>query len=186
MSSASDFVIKDGVLIKYVGSGGNVVIPEGVTSIGRSAFENCSSLTSVTIPESVTEIGWSAFENCSSLASVTSIGDSAFENCRSLTSVVIPERVTYIGGYAFKNCSNLTSVTIPASVTSIGYEAFSGCTGLKTAGPIGGGYDYEFGWTNEIPDHVFENCSGLRSVTIPSSVTEIGGESVQRLRWPCG
>ena len=54
MSSASDFVIKDGVLKKYIGPGGDVVIPEGVTEIDWSAFSDCSSLTSVTIPQSVT------------------------------------------------------------------------------------------------------------------------------------
>ena len=124
-------------------------IPEGVTSIGRSAFRNCSGLTSVTIPESVTSIGSSAFAFCSGLTSVTipegvtTIGERAFQYCKSLPSVTIPNSVTSIGSYAFQECSNLTSIRIGNSVKIIG--------------------DYAFGW-----------CSNLRSVIIPNSVTTIG------------
>ena len=91
------------------------IIPNGVTSIGSSAFYKCSGLTSVTIPNSV-----------------TSIGSEAFARCSGLTSITIPNSVTSIGGYAFINCSNLTSVTIPNSVTSIGYQAFEGCSSLTS------------------------------------------------------
>ena len=116
----------------------DLVIPDGVTSIGSYAFSGCSSLTSITIPDSVTSIGNSAFYYCSSLKSitisdsVTSIGNYAFEYCSSLTSITIPDSVTSIGNYAFSGCSSLTSITIPDSVTSIGYSAFSGCSRLNT------------------------------------------------------
>ena len=91
MSNINDFAIENGELKKYKGQGGDVVIPEGVTSIGGEAFKYCSSLTSVVIPKGVKSIGNWAFSGCSSLASVvipegvTSIGDSAFNGCRGLT-----------------------------------------------------------------------------------------------------
>ena len=110
----------------------NLVIPNGVTSIGESTFINCYSLTSVTIPNSVTSIGESAFSNCIGLTSVTipnsvtSIGNGSFKDCIGLTSVTIGNSVTSIGSEAFRNNSALTSVTIGNSVTSIGEYAFDG------------------------------------------------------------
>ena len=115
----------------------SVTIPNSVTTIGSGAFELCFSLTSVTIPNSVTTIGSSAFAGCSSLTSVTignsvtTIGHGAFYGCSSLTSVTIGNSVTEIGYYAFSGCFSLTSVTIPNSVTTIGYYAFSGCKNVK-------------------------------------------------------
>ena len=116
----------------------SITIPDSVTSIGNLAFRECTSLTSVTIPDSVTSIGDDAFRDCTSLASVTisdrvtSIGRSAFEGCTSLTSVTIGNSVTSNGEYAFCACYSLTSVTIPNSVTSIGVGAFYGCTSLTS------------------------------------------------------
>ena len=86
---------------------GDLVISEGVKSIGSYAFRGCIGLTSVTIPDSV-----------------KSIGSAAFDGCSGLTSVKIGNGVTSIGSYAFYKCSGLTSVTIPDSVTSIGGSAF--------------------------------------------------------------
>ncbi|MCR5087891.1 MAG: leucine-rich repeat protein [Oscillospiraceae bacterium] len=114
MTNLSDFVIRDGVLKKYRGSGGNVRIPSGVTSIGDWAFLDCRRLTRVTI-----------------LPGVTSIGGSAFRGCSGLTGVEIPASVTNIGEGAFWNCRDLTSVAIPESVTSIGCGVFNGCKALK-------------------------------------------------------
>ena len=114
----------------------STLIPNSVTTIGKSAFSGCEGLTSVTIPNSVTSIGDWAFEDCSGLTSVTipnsvtSIGESAFRGCTKLTSVTIPNSVTTIGYYAFYGCTGLTSVTIGNSVTSIGISVFRYCSGL--------------------------------------------------------
>ncbi len=175
MSNLSDFVIENGVLKKYVGPGGDVVIPEGVTSIGDRAFYWCSGLTSVTIPDSVTSIGDSAFSGCRSMRSVTlpdsvtSIGDSAFYDCSSLTSVTIPDSVTSIGGGAFSHCSSLTSVTIPDSVRNIGNWTFSWCSSLTSVKIPGS--------VTSIGNGVFSGCSSLVSVTIPGKLMSIGNSA---------
>ena len=169
-----------------------VVIENGVTSIGNRAFYECSGLTSVTIPNSVTSIGVGAFQECSGLTSVTipnsvtSIEVGAFSGCSGLTSLTIPNSVTSIGIDAFYGCSSLTSVTIPNSVTSIGYNAFSGCSSLTsvTIGMKNIGNSVFSGISSlktvtildgveSIGVSAFTGCSGLTSLTIPNSVTSI-------------
>ena len=177
MSENKDFVIKKGVLGKYKGSSGDVVIPKRVKEIGESAFEDCTGLTNVTIPEGVTKIGEFAFLNCTGLTSVTipagvtSIGNNAFSGCKSLDNVTIPARVTNIDWCAFACCAGLTQVTIPERVTKIGDRVFSRCTGL-TQITISEGIA-------EIGRRTFEGCTGLTQVTIPESVTNIGDSAFE-------
>ncbi|MGD0056899.1 MAG: leucine-rich repeat protein, partial [Methanomassiliicoccales archaeon] len=112
----------------------SVTIPGSVTSMGDSAFRECSAMTSLNIGSGVISIGPYAFYEDSALASVTvpssvtSIGEGAFASCTAMTSVTIGSGVTSIGPYAFYACTHLTSVTIPSSVTTIGAHAFQSCT----------------------------------------------------------
>ena len=154
---------------------GDVIIPDGVTTIGDGAFHDCWDLTSITIPDSVTSIGMWAFAYCSGLTeitipdSVTSIGNWAFAYCSGLTEITIPDSVTSMGEYAFCNCSGLTSITIPGSVKSIGNYAFIKCSGLTSITIANG--------ITNIGSNAFENCSHLTSITVPDSVTSIGYEA---------
>ena len=115
----------------------SVTIPAGVTTIGGSAFKECSELTDVKMPAGVTRIGDNAFAWCWELRNVIipegvdRIGNGLFEQCANLESVTIPASVTSIGECAFDYCDALTSVTISANVTSIGKGAFT-ASGLKT------------------------------------------------------
>ena len=70
MKNNPDFIIENGVLSKYTGPGGDVVIPEGVTGIGYEAFQ-WSGLTSISLPDSVTDVDFGAFSYCTALSNVT-------------------------------------------------------------------------------------------------------------------
>ena len=177
----------------------SITIPESVSSIEEQAFYSCRKLTSVIIPNSVTSIENSVFSACDGLTSVTipnsvtSIGRAAFASCRSLTSINIPENVTSIGFNAFRYCSSLTSIYIPESVTSIGFDAFSDTPwfnnqpdGMVYAGKVA--YKYKGTMpdntemlikegTESVSSYAFSGCSGLASITIPSSLTSIGSDA---------
>ena len=150
----------------------DLVIPDGVTTIGNYTFYDCSTITKVTVGNSVTTIGEGAFANCSSLTSVTipdnvaTIGSNAFYNCSGLTSLTVGNSVTTIGEQAFAYCSSLTSVTIPDNVTIIGSNAFYKCSGL-TGLTVGNS-------VTTIGEGAFAYCSSLTSVTIPDNVATVG------------
>ena len=127
----------------------SVTIGNGVTSIGDSAFNGCSGLTTV---------NWNA-TNC------TSADDyyyyyPIFKGCTNLATVIIGNHVQAIPGCAFKDCSGLTTVNWNATnCTSAGgsdYPIFKGCTNLATV-TIGNN-------VQAIPGYAFQDCSGLTTV----------------------
>lgn len=120
MSNASDFIVENGVLTKYVGPGGDVVIPEGVTEIGVGAFNMCRRLNSVVIPETVKTIGLQAFRDCVGLKRIT-----------------VPNSVTQIGEWAFYGCKELTEAVISQNVVSLWEKAiFIDCPMEVLHGPL--------------------------------------------------
>ena len=169
-----------------------IIIEDGVTSIGEVAFSFCGSLTSITIPDSVKSIGSSAFWSCDSLTSitipdsVTSIGSGAFEQCDSLTSITIPDSVTSIGSGAFWRCESLTSITVSASNKAYSSDKYGVLFNKNKTEliqyPIGNmrtSYSIPDNITS-IGDYSFDACDNLTSITIPDSVTSIG---IGAFRW---
>ena len=118
-------------IIKYIGGGGDVMLPGGVTEIGDNAFRDCTSVKSVTLPDSVREICFSAFWNCTHMRSVklpqsiVHIRDSAFGGCSSLTNMIIPPKVTCITDFAFGGCTSLRMVKLPDGIEEIGSLSFN-------------------------------------------------------------
>ena len=117
----------------------SIIIPDGVTSIGPYAFQNCNYLTSIAIPNNLTEISNYAFYGCSSLTSivipdsVTTIGDYALQQCLKLTRITIGKGTNLIGSLALSYCPNLTNIYCRAiDPPTIGYDAFYGSSSERT------------------------------------------------------
>lgn len=156
----------------------NITLDDGTTSIASYAFEDQSGLISITIPSSVTSIGVGAFMNCTGLSfisipsSVTSIGGSAFSGCTELASLTVPTSVSSIGSYAFYNTAWLTNQ--PNGMVYIGKVAY----GFKGTMPPNTNITLIDG-TIGIAENAFSGCTGLESISIPSSVTSIGSCAFQ-------
>ncbi|MBQ9880306.1 MAG: leucine-rich repeat protein, partial [Clostridia bacterium] len=164
----------------------NVVITDGVTSIGDRAFYGCSGLASVTIPGSMTSIGDSAFLGCTGIESITvAPGNTVYHsagNCLIETETktlilgcknsVIPNdgSVTSIGDSAFYGCEGLTFVVIPDGVTAIGAHAFYECTDLESVAISGS--------VTTIGDSAFYGCESLADVYCSASEEEWNRVSV--------
>ena len=153
----------------------DLVIPEGVNSIGDYAFDYCTALTSVTIPDGVTTIGTKAFRGCESLknviipSSITTIGGNAFIWCFNLEAVHISDLAAwcgisfywtanplYYGAHLFLNGNEVTDLVIPEGVASIGDGAFRGCSSLISVTIPNS--------INNIGEYAFSGCRGLTNV----------------------
>ena len=160
----------------YENGVGCVIFEKNITQIGSSAFQKCTTLTSITIPNSVTSIGESAFSGCTGLKtitipdSVTSIGQNAFMNCSGITGeLYLPDSVTWISRNAFYGCTGLTTLRLPHNNLEMKeeYQIFYGCKGIT------GEVDIPYGW-KIIPKSMFSGCSGITKVNIPNTVSKIG------------
>ena len=92
----------------------SITLPNSITSIGSTAFQNCTGLTNIIIPNSV-----------------TSIGSSSFWGCSNINNLILGTSVTNVGNAALFMCSKLTTVTLPASLSTIGGESFGNQWAVK-------------------------------------------------------
>lgn len=130
-----EFVTLNGVLVAYNGTGPDVVVPNGVATIGQ-AFRGRSDIRTVTLPASTTTIAPYAFYGSGVskvvMDKVATIGSYAFYECKGLTQVALPETLASMGTSAFQGCSGISSVSIPASLKTVPSYAFYGCGQLRT------------------------------------------------------
>lgn len=177
----------------------SVEIPKNVVSIEDYAFNGCTGLVSVSLPKGLTTIGDSAFEDCENLKDISfpstlkSIGASAFGGCTGFRKINLPEGLTTIGANAFTQ-NRLLEITIPASVTRVGKGAFWGNQYLTKA-VIKGSCKFENGGMGifyscsklkevqlnngieEIPNDMFNFCTSLRKINMPSNLKKIGSRA---------
>ena len=173
-----------------------VTIPEGYTDIGTEAFSGCTALKKAVIPGSVDTISSSAFLGCTTLdtvdfaedtASSLTINAGAFANCTSLTSIELPARFSSTRYNFLYGCDSLTSITLKdgaqsfAASDNILYNV-SGTDAVMVVYPSGK-IETEFTIPAKINGkavtstamHVFRNNPVLKKVTVPATVTSLGG-----------
>ena len=169
-----------------------VDMQDGVKTIGNGAFLCCDSLVQMELSDALTKVGEFAFAYCESLASVrfsgdkvTALPDRVFYGCHSLSQLRLPGKITSVGKRAFSGCRKLESLYFGEPLNSLGAYAFENCAKLTsltvTAEVIPTGLVYgcsELSWfsvadgTVRIEKDAF-GSSGVTSVNIPASVTEI-------------
>ena len=160
-------------IVKYNGSMSDLILPPSdfsgaaITAISDYAFSRNSNIRHVIIPEGIRTIGASAFSSCTKLVSVdipstvTVIPEGAFTFCSALNEIALPEGLLSIGNSAFSYCESLIGLKLPGTLQSIGEKAFTSIKGLQLEVPssvrsIGeGAFDY------------------ITSVFIPAGVTGI-------------
>ena len=194
------FVSSDNSILVYgywVQPVGEIVIPNGVTSVGsyagHDAFRGCTTVTRAVIPSTVTSIGNNAFSSSGLEAfdlaeGVVTIGNYAFYQT-NLKSVSLPASLVSLGGSAFYYCTSLESVSIPSGIDTIQYATFGDCKNLTSITipsniKVIGGDAFRscinlttvniLQGVEVIGDGAFEDCSKMESITLPSSITKLG------------
>lgn len=148
---------------------GEILFPKSVEEIGKKAFFNCISITEISLPDSITKIPDAVFSGCCQLSTIRwpfyleSIGEDAFSRC-AFQEIILPDRLTVVGKNAFAACAYLENIEIPESVVSIGRGAFRGAPFRSIEIPV---------TVTDFQEINFEYCSNLTAFTIPEGVNDI-------------
>lgn len=147
----------------------SVKLPNSLTEIHKYAFRDCESLWDIAIPDGVTQIMTSAFYKCTSLITIkipdnAKIGETVFSQCESLKEVTLPETMTSINSGTFYKCRALTSIKIPEKVTTIGEAAFEKSGLIEIELPRG---------TTYIGTDAFHECVALKQIVLPDTIRTI-------------
>ncbi len=167
-----DYALTEAPWRQYSGTISNVIVDDGVTSIGENAFYQCSSLREVVLPDSVASIGAQAFADCDGIVSVylpatlASLGKAAFYHCSSLRLVELPEELTEISDYVFALCTSLRKVHVGEAVSKIGYSAFYACESLSNLSLPAN--------LARIEPWAFARCASLSGLNLGSATRSIG------------
>lgn len=193
-----DTVSKIGVNA-FLGTGWYDSLSDGPVYAGKVLYAYKGTMpedTVITVANGTLSIVDSCFSSCANLAGIVldgallSIGTGAFYNCTSLTEIELPVSLKIIGGQAFQGCTSLESVTVNSDVEFVGADAFSdtpwfnsrqtgplyiGKAFYKYCGTMPDDTDYIIAdGTVSVTESAFSECTGLSSITIPASVTDIG------------
>ena len=155
-----------------MGVGSELIVEDGVTSIGSYAFsQHSQNLTSITWNNTLISIGNNAFGGCGIKEldlpdSVKTIGKTAFNNCQNMEKVKLSENLKTIPEYAFQGCTKLQEIELPKDLKTIESFAFIDCHSLENVLLPSRLERLDLG--------AFEFCSKLNSIALPSSLKEIG------------
>lgn len=150
----------------------SIILPNSVSTLGYSCFDNCSNLTSVILSNQIKSLKGSCFSNCTSLVSITlpnnitEVGEHCFYRCTALKSITLPNNITELGQFCFGGCSSLESITLPNSITKLGSGCFENCFNLTSITLSEN--------LNILESYCFSNCKSLKSVLLPNSIISIG------------
>lgn len=170
-----EFTIPDGII--YLGLRGlenliEVVIPDSVNQLGYRAFYKLSKIKEISLPEGITVIPDSTFNQCKNLKKVkfkgviTELGDFSFCYCENLISITLPVTITEIPKGAFEWCAKLKEVNVEGKITSFGDSAFLGCKKLR---------EIELSNAEHIGCDAFSGCLKLKEIVFSEDKTvELG------------
>ena len=168
----NQFEIENGILKAYLAPDAEVVIPEGVHTIGDGVFKGMSWITSVTLPSSLKKIGAFAFKGCRKLGTVKfpdgleEIGEYAFHRCHDIEEMIFPKTVTCVGNHAFLYCDGVKKVVLEGP-DKLGRAALSHNLSLQEIYLNRNLDDSNFA------DEVFEGCVRLTKITLSGEAFEV-------------